>query len=377
MCHVPPDWLIIEAVIRLQGLKRHENNPTAMMIHKEIIRASGVPYTWEYTHEKLEDLASQRVLMRTPGSYRRSVRFRIHPDYYPEEPLKDPYTEAEREALRRTIKPQGKSPEDKEREARARKRRQKNIRAELMKGTKRQPMTELYKAPRLNSVQVQEIMDQDPGDVWIIDTETTGLNVHDNDILELSIINGYGQTIYTGRFNSIKDEWPEAQAINRISPQDVRGLPLFVTEAPRISGKLRRARVIVGYNVWFDIDFLNAGGVIFPHVPICDIMDEFARVYGEWADWIGEEGGYKWQKLTTAGQYYNIDTKGAHGSLRDCEITLGVLKGLAKEPERNRRRVECRKGKRYRRPSAWRSNQCGDGPRPRNWPSYSRYRSAQ
>ena len=346
---VPPDWLILETVIRLQGQKRHEYNPTAPMIYKTIVKETGISYRWEFANERMEELARQRVLLRKSGDYLSSVRYRIHPDYYPEEPLNDPYTEAEREALRKRINPNHRSPEEIDREARERAEfeRETKLRRQRLQRQRertrgrmvRQSAYDLYQYGDMETPQVMELLDNDPGDVFVIDTETTGLDPYRDDVLEVSIINGYGRTVYTKRLNSWLEEWPEAQAIHGIGPQDVKDCPRLETEAPTISGLLRRARVIVGYNVFFDIGFLTKAGVIFPKVPTCDVMEEFSQIYGEWADWINDgEGGYKWQRLTDAGHYYHIDTQGAHGSLRDCQITLEVLRRVAREPERLRHR---------------------------------------
>lgn len=84
--------------------------------------------------------------------------------------------------------------------------------------------------------------------------------------------------------------------------------------------------------------FLANAGVIIPKVPVMDVMYQFAEIYGQWENWINDgEGGYKWQTLTTAGRYYGLDTSGAHGSLRDCQITLEVLRNMATKPKKKRK----------------------------------------
>lgn len=351
MSEAPPDWLVIEAVNRLQRLARHQHNPTQTMITKTVKEAAGRPYGWEAVADVLERLGSQKVLWRTPGDYYSSVRWRIHPEYVPDESVGgDPYSPEERARLRSAARKEEEREADHRRKAAARKEAQDRERAEERTRRRRkekarqgvdpfEALDRLSGAGGLESPQVAEILEEDPGAVLIIDSETTGLSRWADDVLELSIINGAGRTVHTSRYGSWLKKWPEAQEVHGIRPEDVEGLPTFEEDAAKISGLLRRARVLAGYNVWFDLGFMAAAGIRFPDVPTCDVMEEFAQVYGDWEDWIDDgRGGYKWQRLTTAGAHYGIDTQGAHGSLRDCQITLEVLKRIAKEPEAVRHR---------------------------------------
>lgn len=178
---------------------------------------------------------------------------------------------------------------------------------------------------------VAQLLDDDPGGLLILDTETTGLDPHRDDVLELSIINGSGRALVKGcRYGSHLMSWPDAEAVNGIRPIMVRHLQPLSDDAPRISGLLRRASVIAGYNVFFDIGFLECHNVRLPKaVQFFDVMEAFAEIYGEWAQWLDNgNGGWRWQKLTTAGRYYDLDTVGAHGSFKDCQLTLEVLKKI-------------------------------------------------
>lgn len=67
--------------------------------------------------------------------------------------------------------------------------------------------------------------------------------------------------------------------MNKIAPSDVDGLEKL-DEYPQILGKisqlLKGARVVVGYNVWFDLDMLIAAGAEVPRsIATCDVMLEF------------------------------------------------------------------------------------------------------
>lgn len=178
----------------------------------------------------------------------------------------------------------------------------------------------------LSPSDVLGIISEDPSAVLVLDTETTGLDPECSEVLELSIIDGSGRVIHSKRYGTIfNHEWPEAQRVNGISPEDVRGLPSIIQDVPKIRDILRGARVLVGYNLSFDLAFLRGTAVNIPRLPQCDVMKEFATVYGE--PW--HEGGFKWQRLTTACAYYGMSTEGAHGSLWDARATLEVLKRIS------------------------------------------------
>lgn len=354
---VPPDWMILEAITKLS--RKHNGKPSEMVIQNYLIDKYQY-YRISILKDKLEVMRNGGILARFPGNYYKSPQWAIHPDYYPEPPLKDPWTEEQREALREELR---KMEDRKRNEIEYRKeyqRRKSKERTRLKHRAKLRPSPKVLESMErdkvwIESPEVMEILEEDPGSVLIIDTETTGLSARKDDVLELSIINGAGITIFSERFNSWLDSWGEAREIHGIKPEDVRGLPYFEEKAGEVSRILRNAKVIVGYNVGFDLWFLRYSGVKIPlEIPKCDIMEEFSYVYGEWADWVnGGYGGYKWQKLWVAGKYYKIDTEGAHWSLADCRITLGVMKGIAKEPERKRHRPDPREEPREEPQEDW------------------------
>ena len=161
--------------------------------------------------------------------------------------------------------------------------------------------------------------------VLIVDTETTGLEPSENEILQLSIIDGNGTELYNGYFLPCAREWREAQAVNHISPADVQNAPRLSAELPRISEIFARAHKIIGYNLPFDLSFLECSGVLVPAAAErIDVMQLFAPIYGEYSE---KYGGYKWQKLTKAAAYYGYDWNehgSAHDSRADCYATLFV-----------------------------------------------------
>lgn len=89
-----------------------------------------------------------------------------------------------------------------------------------------------------------------------------------------------------------------------------------------IGSLLRSAKTIVGYNVQFDLRFLqHAGLVLDDEQEIFDVMLNFAPIYGEYNEYYGD---YKWQKLSVCAAYYGYPwtQEEQHNSLEDCWATL-------------------------------------------------------
>lgn len=161
-----------------------------------------------------------------------------------------------------------------------------------------------------------------------IDTETTGIDSSVDEILQVSIVDESGETLYNCYFKPRNHtEWAEAEKINHITPAMVRNCPDISKDAAAISRILASAKKIVGYNTPFDLNFLRAAGVIIPSdVEIVDVMQMFSEIKGDWDD---VQGGYKWHKLTECAEYYGYKWDGAaHDSLQDARATLYCYKQI-------------------------------------------------
>lgn len=160
----------------------------------------------------------------------------------------------------------------------------------------------------------------------ILDTETTGLKPEIDELLQVSIIDTHGAVLLDEYIKPDRaTEWPEAMRINQITPEMVASAPSI--RDPYLHAKiqhiLNNADKIIGYNVMFDVAFLAAAGFDVPNSDeLTDVMLDFAEIYGDWREDLGD---YKWQKLTTAAAYYGYEWPvGAHNSLGDCLATLHV-----------------------------------------------------
>ena len=141
----------------------------------------------------------------------------------------------------------------------------------------------------------------------IIDTETTGFHPYDGDeLLQVSIIDTDGNVLFDEYFKpQHRTEWKEAEQVNGISPEMVADRPAISEKISEINAIIENSDTIIGYNTQFDIGFLKANGAIVPDdLETVDVMEDFAKIYGEWNS---ARGSYKWQKLTRAAEYYGYD----------------------------------------------------------------------
>lgn len=171
------------------------------------------------------------------------------------------------------------------------------------------------------------------GDYVILDTETTGL--HDGEIVQIAIIDSSGTPLIDTLVKPIYSIPQDAMRIHGITNEMVKDAPNWATVTQQVQAILTGRNVIV-YNAVYDRKMMHksAEKIGSPAIDWKIIstwycaMEAFAEVYGDWNDY---RQSYRWQKLTTAAAYYNVQIKNAHSALGDCLMTLGVVKAMAAE----------------------------------------------
>jgi len=150
----------------------------------------------------------------------------------------------------------------------------------------------------------RSILLHSPGDVLILDTETTGLS---GEVIELAIINLDGETLYNGRF--LPTLFPEAAAIkvHGITYDKLRKEPTFADQYPIIREVMAAATTHLAYNAPFDVARLNFTCELYgldplPLKPVC----------------LMKMRGHK------------VKLGGGHSALSDCLKALELLKELAR-----------------------------------------------
>lgn len=96
--------------------------------------------------------------------------------------------------------------------------------------------------------------------VIVFDCETTGIDFAKDQVIELCVqhgLDGAGPT-QTWRIRPSVPIHPAAQAVHGIAPEDLQECPSFEGYADEIAAAFAPAEVVVGYNITFDIDMLQA-----------------------------------------------------------------------------------------------------------------------
>lgn len=158
--------------------------------------------------------------------------------------------------------------------------------------------------------------------VLCLDIETTGFGKSD-EILQFAFVSNFGQEREFNRFYrpSYVESWPEAQAVNNISPEDVANEYPFETEEniTWIQNAINEAEIIVGHNLkFFDIPFIGKYGVDFSGKVINDTMNMYRQTKA------------KKKSLIACAEHYGY-VFNAHDALEDAKATLYCYRRMLEE----------------------------------------------
>ncbi len=170
------------------------------------------------------------------------------------------------------------------------------------------------KASKLPSLDKRKIL--------VFDTETTGLEPAVDEILQITILDGYGRTLFDSYIRPKHHKsWKAAEAVNHISFQMVKDMPSFSEVRSRIQDLFNKASLVVGYNVNFDINFVQAAGIVVSG-QVFDVMTAFAS-YRAGVD----KTLYRRCKLRECAEYFG-HCYSPHDSSEDASVTLSCFNSL-------------------------------------------------
>ena len=180
--------------------------------------------------------------------------------------------------------------------------------------------------------------------ILCFDVETIGLSREEDEILQLSIVDGTGKTVFNEYIKPTRHEsWDGAEAIHGISPSDVADKPTIEEYKDTLNDIFKDVQLLVGYNnIYFDNAFLKEAGIQIPEdAKMYDVMLKFAPIYGEWNEMRQD---YKWQKLAKCAEYYGFHGDGQfHDSLEDVRATLYCFNSMISEGQVKEKEVTAEK----------------------------------
>jgi len=159
-----------------------------------------------------------------------------------------------------------------------------------------------------------------------LDTETTGFG-SDDEVVDIAIVALNGDVLLNELIKPTKAIPADANAIHGITNKMVGSAPTWEEMWPEITGALSGKNVAM-YNVEFDFRLMRQSTEKHtiewepPNNKNIDVMHLFAEYFGNWDEY---HQSFTWQKLETAGRYFNIDLPNSHRALADTLLTREVF----------------------------------------------------
>lgn len=176
---------------------------------------------------------------------------------------------------------------------------------------------EIEKRQFIRSKFFREILNN-KDDYVILDVETTGLD-SDDKIIEISIIDMYGNILLNTYVNTDKEINYSAYEVHGITKEDIKDSPIFQDIIKDIDKAILNKKVLA-YNSEFDKRLLRQSGYKNTINDVC-LMHEYMR-------YIDSE---RWISLSTAMRYEDINIIQDHRSLGDCKCCLELINKIGSE----------------------------------------------
>ena len=177
----------------------------------------------------------------------------------------------------------------------------------------------------INTPLAKTIRNMSSSDIVVVDTETTGLNVEVCELLQIAITDGSGSELFSSYIKPTALVWPSAFKVNGITRDMVKNAPKISKVRKEIQAIFDKAKVIVGYNINFDINFLEAAGLIVPPLKF-DVMTEFARYRSK------KHGTpYRRCRLSECAEYFGHSFT-PHNADADVSVTADCFNDMISDP---------------------------------------------
>lgn len=169
-------------------------------------------------------------------------------------------------------------------------------------------------------INIEPVFSPNPEKVFILDTETTGIDKSNDEVLSLAVVDLHGNELFHDFIKPRhKKNWPDAQAINHISPSMVKDARHLDDRVDELDFLLDEDALIVGYNISFDLAMLRNSGMLIKSSYTYDVMARFASKHAN--------GTYnKLQDAAACFDYSFIP----HNALDDAKATAHIFRNMEK-----------------------------------------------
>jgi DNA polymerase III epsilon subunit-like protein len=149
------------------------------------------------------------------------------------------------------------------------------------------------------------------------------------ELLEIAIVDEHGTALLDTLVRPmVEREWPEAQAIHGIAPEDVASAPAAAELVDRLEPLLRGAELVM-YNAAFDLRFLPAGA--WSSGTVRCAMEAFTAEFGQWDEYFGNR---RFVSLDVASTHVLCPVRAYHRALPDALRCRAVWRYLTEPAER-------------------------------------------
>lgn len=163
-----------------------------------------------------------------------------------------------------------------------------------------------------------------------LDTETTGTRRF-SEVIEICIVNEYGQTLFHSLVNPTTEIEPMASAVHGLTRRDVKDAPRFPEIYEEVVSYLRD-RVVVAYNASFDIRLLKQTAdcyeLTFPALHTGCLMYAYAKYREEYVEQSNGQCRCKTHRLEEAMVYEQLDMPPLHRAERDAQCVHQLFQAM-------------------------------------------------
>ena len=163
-----------------------------------------------------------------------------------------------------------------------------------------------------------------------LDTETTGTRCF-SEIIEICIVDEYGQTLFRSLVNPTTEIEPMASAVHGLTRGDVKEAPRYPEIYEEVMSCLCN-RIVIAYNASFDIRLLKQTAdcyeLTFPALHTGCLMYAYAKYREEYVEQSSGQRRCKTHRLEGAMAYERLDLPPTHRAERDAQCVHRLFQAM-------------------------------------------------